>query len=452
VLPDEARLRLFPHLIYRISGEDCMVFRVGCSKITTIATSKLGAETIRILRSGKTIGQTKEILRTRLGLAEGQLDLSPVLDAMAKAKLVRTVDQQVVDAERPAARRVMLHRLQLSVQVSRTWAREAAIRYLPPNTAHRILCFAKLWRRRARLSPLPSALRENLQRALGDRFSQPAIESIRIEHHREQVRRAIDVQILRNLPRAKMARWLQNSVQFSGLERLRSAQAEGRGAIICGFHFGAPQLLVPLLWRHGISFVGAAAIPPFRGKNLAEKLILDNSYLKQGVPGCGTVTWYTRFSFRGFLEMMKAVERGETVLMFPDGYFNRPNREIARYFGHLAAEYRPAQTAVPFLGQLIAANLMVPWLWLQTRAPLIPVKLLRRGGARFEVVVAPPLNLAAGETIQDAAVKLYSVLERDIYLHPASWNYWGRLHEFTPTATKPLEELITEHLAPVPAN
>lgn len=423
-----------------------MVFRIGCAKITTVATSQLGAETVRLLQRGRTVRQAREILHARLGRDNSQIDISPVVDALIKAKLVRTIDGRVVETERPTLRRVFLHRLQLSVQVFRTHLRESAIKYLPPQTAHRLICFAMLRRYPSKPSHAPSPLRENLRQAFAATLPDQTIEEIALEHHRENVRRAVDVQLLRNLPRRKMTGWLEDSVEFTGLDRIHAARREGRGAILCGFHFGAPQLLVPLLWRRGISFVGAAAIPPFRGKTLAEKLILDETYLPGGVPGCGTVTWYTRFSFRGFLEMMKAVEAGQTALLFPDGYFNRPNREIAKYFGHLAAEYHPSQKPVPFLGQRILANLMVPWLWVETRAPLLPLKLLRKSDARFQVVIEPPLTLPPDATVDSAAVQLYSALEQDVRLHPASWNYWGRLHEFTATATQ-----VTQNGRPLPA-
>jgi len=446
ILPEDARLKLYPVLMHRITPEDCMVYRIGCPKITTVATSTLGAQAIRVLQSGKTIRQTKEILSKRLGLAEGQLDLSPVLEAIRKARIVRKVDGRVLEAERPATRRMVLHGLHFSMQVALIWAHDAVIKCLPAHTAHNLLCSAKLWRRKFKRRPLRSATEDNLQRVLGPVLPERVIKAITVQHQHEMIRRAVDAQLLRNLHPSKMERWLRDCAQFTGLDGLQAAQAEGRGVILCGFHFGSPQLLVPLLWRRGISFMGAAAMPPFRGQKLPSKLVLDSSYTKNGAPGCGTVTWHTKFSFRGFLDMMKAVERGETVLVFSDGYFDRPNREIARYFGHLAAEYSPARSGVPFLGESIPANLMVPWLCMQTRAPLFPVKLLRQKGPRFEVVIEPPLDLSAEGSIQAAAEKLYGALERDIYLHPAPWNYWGRLHQFAATPPKMPDERAGKHL------
>lgn len=436
VLSEDSRVVLFPVLFHRISEEDVMIYRIGGPTITTVATSTVGARAVRILSRGKTLGQVKKILSSELGIKTENLDLQPVVDAMVKARIVRRVDGRQVEAGGPRAAQVLGQAFQFAYQLATEWARSSAIRYLPPKLSH----MALFWAARKRSPAMPSPLvLTNLERALGSTLPPQALEAIALRHASEQLSRNIDSHLLRNLPPATMVRWLRDSTVVSGMEPLLELRKQGRGAILCGFHFGAPQLLVPLLWRHGLSFTGAAAVPPFRGKAMPPKLVLDQNYLKGGVPGCGSVTWYSRFSFRGFLEMMKAVERGENVLLFPDGYFERPNREIARYFGHLAAEYTPSRIAVPFLGQSIQANSMVPWLWLQTKVPLFPVKLLRRKGASFDVVIEPALELEQTDTMQIAAVKLYSALERDIRLHPAPWNYWGRIHEFA--ATPPAKEI-----------
>jgi lauroyl/myristoyl acyltransferase len=419
-----------------------------------VATSRLGVQAIQILKKSRTISETKKILCKRLGVVEGQLDLLPVLEALFKARMVRKVDGQVLEVERPALRRSLFHRLQFSYQLSREWGWNALTKYLPKylpaKTAHQLLCLLKSAGRCHKAHRSSGPVRRNLHSAFGTVLPDQVIGSIATQHEREQIRRVVDNLLLRNLPPPKMVRWLRDSVRFTGLERLQAAQAAGRGAILCGFHFGAPQLLVPLLWRAGVSFTGAAAMPPSRGEALAPKIVLDESYSKKGAPGCGTVTLYTKFSFRGFLEMVKAVQRGETVLVFPDGYSDRPNRDIARYFGHLAAEFGPSRSLVPFLGQAVAANLMVPWLCQQTRAPLFPVKLLRSDSLTYDVVIEPPLDLVSEGSLQASAERLYGLLERDIYLHPVSWNYWDRLHRLAAIPQGEAEELVS-HLTATPA-
>ena len=434
MLPENASFKLFPFLIHTVTQEDCMVYRIGGPKITMVATSRLGVDVLRSLSKGNTIHETKKLLSKQLALAEERLDLQPILEAIVKARFVWRVNGQPLDVERPAVHRALIHGLQFANHLTLEWSwnllTKCLPKYLPPKTAHRFLCVLKVARQIGKRRSFDNPIRRNLKKAFGDVIPVQTIESIANQHEREQTRRAVDNLLLRNLPPQKMVRWLRESVRFTGMERLQAAQAAGRGVILCGFHFGAPQLLVPLLWRAGVSFTASAAMLPSKGKTLAPTIVLDESYAKDGVPGCGTVTLHTRFSFRGFLEMMKALQRGGTVLVFPDGYSGRPNREIARYFGHLAAEFRPSRSLVPFLGHAIAANLMVPWLCRQTGATLFPVKLLRSDSQMYEVVLEPPLDLAVEPSLEASAEKLYGVLEKDIYLHPDSWNYWDRLHKF----------------------
>lgn len=422
MLREDAQIRLFPVLIRQISEEDSMVYRIGGAKITSVATSKVGAQAIRILRKGKTIREVRGLLCRQLGIEESRLNLQPVFDAILQANMVRQVDRDVLVTEKPQVRRILTQSLHFALQLLKNPLRGALIRWLPLGVSHRLLFFLA---RRSRPSP---QLRRNLDGAWGGLLPPRTLEEMASRHTAEHLRSHIDTCLLRNLNPRKLTRWLEGAT-ITGLERVQALQRAGSGAILCGFHFSAPQLLGPLLWRHGLSFTGAASIPPFRGKILPPKFVLDSTYAPGGVPGCGTLTWYTRFSFRGFLEIMKAVEAGGTVLVYPDGYFDRPNRDIARYFGHLVAEYKPSRISVPFLGGSIQANSMVPWLWVETRAPLFPVKVLRRSAAAYEVVIEEPLELGQISSVQAAAEKIYAALERDIHLHPAPWNYWGLLHE-----------------------
>src|SRR5437016_7808404 len=229
MVPENARLRLFPVVIHRITQEDCMVYRIGGSKITMIATSRLGVQAIQILKTGRTIGETKEILCKRLGVVEGQLDLAPVLEAIFKARMVRKVDGQVLEVEGPALHRTLLHSLQFSYKLSREWGWNALTKYLPKylpaKTAHQLLCLVKSAERRHKARASSGAVRRNLHGAFGTVLPDQVVESIATQHEREKVRRAVDNLMLSNLPPQKMVRWLRDSVRFTGLERLQAAQA-----------------------------------------------------------------------------------------------------------------------------------------------------------------------------------------------------------------------------------
>jgi len=65
----------------------------------------------------------------------------------------------------------------------------------------------------------------------------------------------------------------------------------------------------------------------------------------------------------------------------------------------------------------------------------------------YEVVIEPPLDLASDASLEAAAQRLYGVLERDIYLDPASWNYWDRLHKVAGTLQRAGDEPVSELVA-----
>ena len=214
-----------------------MIYRIGGPTITTVATSTVGARAVRILSRGKTLGQVKKILSSELGIKTENLDLQPVVDAMVKARIVRRVDGRQVEAGGPRAAQVLGQAFQFAYQLATEWARSSAIRYLPPKLSH----MALFWAARKRSPAMPSPLvLTNLERALGSTLPPQALEAIALRHASEQLSRNIDSHLLRNLPPATMVRWLRDSTVVSGMEPLLELRKQGRGAILCGFHFGAP--------------------------------------------------------------------------------------------------------------------------------------------------------------------------------------------------------------------
>ena len=62
----------------------------------------------------------------------------------------------------------------------------------------------------------------------------------------------------------------------------------------------------------------------------------------------------------------------------------------------------------------------------------------------YEVVIEPPLDLVSEGSLQAAAERLYGLLEKDIYLHPVSWNYWDRLHKYAATPQAEAEAPVSD--------
>jgi lauroyl/myristoyl acyltransferase len=168
-----------------------------------------------------------------------------------------------------------------------------------------------------------------------------------------------------------VAQWIRRSCTISGLNFLDEALAQNRGVILFSFHFSSAHLIILILWLNGYSFTGAGGITRTASNRV---LPFDNEELQAQLGGCGKVKWFSHFNFDSVLGMLKALESRGMILVYPDSIWERPAKQVAEYFGHSAAKYRPARVTVPFLGHNVEANKGVPWLYQQSEALLIPLK------------------------------------------------------------------------------
>jgi lauroyl/myristoyl acyltransferase len=145
-------------------------------------------------------------------------------------------------------------------------------------------------------------------------------------------------------------------------------------------------------------------------------------------PGCGKVRWFTKADFRGAVEMLKALQRGEMVLGFADGVLGR-SKDALEHYGHRSARHNAATAEVMFLGRRVSANTGMAWYHLQSGAAVLPIKILRKQGAKLQVVVEPALDLSGKHDLESVAATIYRALEKDVNFHPAQWAYWDRLQQ-----------------------
>jgi lauroyl/myristoyl acyltransferase len=304
------------------------------------------------------------------------------------------------------------------------------IRLLPLSIADALLFRVRIRRRTAKSERLRRATYENLRQTLSSSLPEREVSRIASGCSAAQVRQGLDEDFFNHLSRPRLLKWLREAVSFSGLEHIDNALARGGGVILCGLHFSSVYLLLPILWLRGYSFTGAGA-PPRSMSN--DALSFDGNFLESGVAGCGTVKWFPRADFRGALEIFRSLGRGEMTLVFADGHIRRSAKAVAAHFGHRASLYRPGTVPVRFLGGTIRGNTAVPWIHIESGAPIVPVKMIRRSGARFDVVVEPALDTRPDNDVQAVTQAIYSSLERSILLHPEHWAYWSRLEELAAT-------------------
>lgn len=429
--PDgDSVLEFFPLAVRRVRRRDnkdeASVTRVGCSVITSISTSSAGLEAIRLLQRGYSVREASNELARRF--QSTQIDLQPLLTALARARMIRTINGRVISREPVSRWRHLRHRVELVSIALRRATVPFVIRFWPTVWAHGILFGMKPGWPRRKQRAVRDVARRNME-AVSDLPGGGALDTIAERYAAEQIRIGIDLDLLTHLSEVRVARWLRRHCAISGLEHLDAALAKGKGVVLCSFHFSSSHsLLVLVLWLRGYSFTGEGNITKH---NTARPLPWDNPGLAAKLGGCGQVKWYTSVHFASALGICRTLARGGMALVFPDGFFVRPPQQVSTYFGHAAAEYEPAHEKLRVLGRTLEVNTGVPWICQQSEAPVILVRMRRVRGARFTLEIGPELSLTRGASVRQTAEELYAELERQIKTDPAAWFYWHKLDRFS---------------------
>jgi lauroyl/myristoyl acyltransferase len=424
-LPD-ARLQLYPFLTRRKSAKDYFLMRLGCPTVTVLTTTRTGVVASRLLKKGYSITEVSARLASMFRCEH--VDIQPLLRALYKARMIRSIGGRTVEAEAPSFRRQFLQRLEWMRMRTGETVERAFLRSLPVPVTHRTMCLLRPRWNAKRMRDARGQAQRNLASVFGESLSAERIRQVARDFVEEQVRCDIDLRLLSELPEIEVCRWLRRHCMFRGLEHLESALAGGRGVLLSSFHFSSSYLLVLLLWLRGYSFTGAGGIP---WNNHGRVLPSDNAELARQLTGCGDVKWHAAFTLESALSICRAVNRGGIALVFPDGITPRPKGDFAAYFGHDAAKYKRALCDVPFLGRLAQANTGVPWIYKQSSAPLIPVRLARDSFHRFQVIVGPEIQLDRNASLERITAGMYAALESEIRLDPAAWSYWRMLDQLT---------------------
>jgi lauroyl/myristoyl acyltransferase len=422
---DPTILELFPIVVRLINEAECNIVRVGAPVITAISTSSMGLEAVRLLQSGQSVGAVKAALGKKYDSAA--TDISPLITALYKARIIRRAADTLVCDEKPRFWRVFTQKCAWAGFSARRAVVGGLLKYLALRVSYPILFQVRpRWSRAKRLGAL-RLTQQNLHRVFGASLLPSHTDRIAEDFISEQIRRDLDIEILNAFSDLRVAKWMRGACTISGLNYLDEALSRNQGVMLSSFHFSSSHLIILVLWLHGYSFTGAGGIT--RAAN-SRTLPFDNPELEAQLGGCGKVKWFSHFNFDSVLAMCKALERGGMVLVYPDSIWARPAKDVAKYFGHGAAQYRPARTVVPFLGHKAEANKGVPWIYKQSQAPLIPLKLIRTSNSRFHLSIGPELKLNREASVEAIAAELYRALEREVCIDPAAWSYWRILHQF----------------------
>jgi len=187
-------------------------------------------------------------------------------------------------------------------------------------------------------------------------------------------------------------------VRLDGVEHIKAALAEGRGALLLGAHFGNWELLAAAHLLTGLPPLNVVVRP------------LDNPFLDALV---------ARGRERGHLRLIPkraalpgvraALARGECVGILLDQHAGREG------------------VFVPFFGAPASTTRSLAVLALKTGAPVVPAFIHRTREGEHQVTLDPPVELVrTGQHERDVELntaRFTQVIERHVRQHPEQW-FW----------------------------
>jgi KDO2-lipid IV(A) lauroyltransferase len=197
-------------------------------------------------------------------------------------------------------------------------------------------------------------------------------------------------------------------VEIEGGERVRDAQARGRGALLFTGHFGYWEI-------NAIAHAAAFAPIGVLARPLDNRRLHD---LLERMRGCqGNYAIYRRGALR---RVLKALSANDGVAILIDQHIQAPDAVMVNFFD------RPAATTLA-LGVLA----------LRTGAPVIPVFALPDGIGRYRLVYEHPVDPPADdspEAIRDFTQRCTDVLEMHVRRRPDLWLWMHRRWRDSPVA------------------
>lgn len=433
---EHARVKLFRLTVRKLNDNDYDVMKIGYrSPGSVIATRKVGIEVIGLLKKGYTLKEVREALGKRYNCTADRIQITPLIDTLMKAKMIKSVDGNTIISDRINLFNYIfiLTRIQLN-KVLRFLYTVIIEKLLPVTLVYPICAKTKFWFRapgnKKKVAPLNPLIISNLKRSFPSRDI-VELEKIAQSYWDNKLKITIDYQLLGKSVKV-FPHWLKRFSSCTGLEYLEAARALNKGVLLCGFHFGF-IFLIPLIlisYGYNVTTIG------YTGRNFDSSFYnrLNDTFSKVGF---GEFQIRNLVDLRGLASVVKLLAKGELVIIMADvdmsSMFDK-NPEIGRYMGSDTINYRPAQTKVNILGHSISANKGLAWLHLQTGAPLVPARMFRTDENSQQLIIRPALQFDdqkhnGKEDVDSITGIIFKALEKEVYQEPSQWLYWNRIHE-----------------------
>jgi len=197
-------------------------------------------------------------------------------------------------------------------------------------------------------------------------------------------------------------------VRLEGVEHVKAALAEGRGALLLGAHFGNFELLAAAHALTGLPPVNVVVRP------------LDNPYLDALVARGRERAQISLIAKRAALKgMTAALARGECVGILLDQNDGRHG------------------VFVPFFGRPASTSRSLAVLALKTGAPVVPAFIHRLRDGEHHVTLEPAIPVVrTGHVDRDVELntaRFTEAIERQVRAHPEQWFWVHRRWKSLPT-------------------
>ena len=204
---------------------------------------------------------------------------------------------------------------------------------------------------------------------------------------------------------------IRERVAFEGQEYLDRAFKEGNGVVAISAHFGNFPLMLLRCSQEG--YKTNAIIRPTRDE------IIEKYFLEQRTR-LGLTTVYSHPRKQCVDTSLKVLRNNELLFIPLDQNFGSGAGVFVDFFGQKAA------TAT---GPVVFA--------LRTKAPLIPMFMIRQNDDTHKIIIEPPLNLEIKdddkETILVNTAKITQVIERYVRQYPQEWGWMHRRWKSRPS-------------------
>ncbi|MGB9457561.1 MAG: lysophospholipid acyltransferase family protein [Bryobacteraceae bacterium] len=391
---DSDRVALLP-LTIRSVGDQCLLLRMDTGAM--VRTSSLGAEAVRLLRKGNSIGRVKAVLGEKYGFRAENVDLTPLLHSLAVKDLIVKI------GEEPLLSRLDPVWTRKWRSASRALAARSiafAIRYVPLSSL-----LPLLYEQRQERSPQMLARVEgNLGRAPGLRL--PAADRRRVAQLNCDLllRTHIDRLLVSTVPPRRLREWFEEYMTVEGGAGLEEAVRSGKRVVLCGFHTGSYSLLPFLLAAKG--YPVTALIHAAK----AEQQTAEQTVVRLAKAGLGH-DLALAYGSLGVCALSRALDAGRAVLILPDAFVANAGHGVP----------------VDFLGVNLRPSTGLEWLCRSREVEVFPVYLQTAPDGRYRLIIDQGISVQPDRP-QDAITKrVYSVLEKVVADAPEQWLRWKDL-------------------------